>query len=35
MRYGYLKITKCSEDNIKIEKQCSTWDNGNKGDYAT
>jgi hypothetical protein len=26
--YGCLKITRCSEDNIRIGKQGSTQDNG-------
>jgi hypothetical protein len=29
------KITRCSEDNIKIGKQGSTWDNGNTWKNAT
>jgi hypothetical protein len=28
MRYGCLKITRCSEDIIRIGKQGNTWDNG-------
>jgi hypothetical protein len=29
VRYGCLKITRYSEDNIRIGKQGSTWDNVN------
>jgi hypothetical protein len=32
VRYGCLKITKYSEDNIRIGKQGSTWDNGDTWD---
>jgi hypothetical protein len=28
VRYGCLKITRCSEASISIGKQGSTWDNG-------
>jgi hypothetical protein len=28
VRYGCFKTTRCIEDNIKIGKQGSTWDNG-------
>jgi hypothetical protein len=35
VRYGYLKITRCIEDNIRIGKQGSIWDNGNTWDNAT
>jgi hypothetical protein len=34
VRYGCLKITRCSEDNIRIGKQGSTWDNGNTWDNS-
>jgi hypothetical protein len=34
MRYGCLKITKCSEDSIKIEKHGITWDNGDTWDIG-
>jgi hypothetical protein len=27
VRYGCLKITRCTEDYIRIGKQGSTWDN--------
>ena len=27
MRYGCLKITRCSDDCVRIGKQGSTWDN--------
>jgi hypothetical protein len=30
-----VKITRCSEDDIRIGKQGSKWDNGDKGDNAT
>jgi hypothetical protein len=35
VRYGCLKITRCSEDNIRIGKQGNTWDNGDTWDNAT
>jgi hypothetical protein len=35
MRYGCLKITRCSEDNFKVGKHGNTWDSGNIGDTAT
>jgi hypothetical protein len=28
VRYVCIKIIKCSEDNFRVEKQGSTWDNG-------
>jgi hypothetical protein len=34
MRYGCLKITRCSEDNIRVGKH-STWNNGDTWDNAT
>jgi hypothetical protein len=35
VRYGCLKITRCSEDNIRMEKQGCTWDNGDTWYNAT
>jgi hypothetical protein len=35
VQYGCLKITRCSEDGIKVGKQGSTWDNGDTWDNAT
>jgi hypothetical protein len=27
VRYGCLKITRCSEDSFRVGKQDNTWDN--------
>jgi hypothetical protein len=35
VRYGCLKITRGSEDCIRIGKQGNTWDNGDTWDNAT
>jgi hypothetical protein len=35
MNYGFLKITRCRADNIRIGKEGNTWDNGDKGENAT
>jgi hypothetical protein len=35
VRYGCLKITRCSEDSIRTGKQGSTWDNGDTWENAT
>jgi hypothetical protein len=35
VRYGCLKITRCSEDSIKVGKHDNTWDNGDTLDNAT
>jgi hypothetical protein len=35
VRYGCLKITRCSEDSIRIEKTGNIWDNGDTWDNAT
>ena len=35
MKYGCLKINRCSEDNFRIGKQGGTWNSGNIGDNAT
>jgi hypothetical protein len=37
MRYGCLKIIKCSEDTFKVGKHGNTWDSGNTWDmpYGT
>jgi hypothetical protein len=35
MGYGCLKIARYSEDNLRIGKQGSTWDNGDTWINAT
>jgi hypothetical protein len=35
MTYGCLKITRCSEDSFRVEKQGNTLDSGDIGDNAT
>jgi hypothetical protein len=35
VRYECLKINRCSEDNFRIGKHGTTWDNGNTRDNAT
>jgi hypothetical protein len=35
VKYGCLKITRCTKDIIMIGTQGSTWDTGDKGDNTT
>jgi hypothetical protein len=35
VKYGCLKITRCSEDNFRVEKQGNTCNSGDIGDNAT
>jgi hypothetical protein len=35
VRYGCLKISRCSEDSFRVGKHGSTWDSGNIRKNAT